>query len=60
MNKLNYSELSFIENALIYFCDNVVKIMKQNQDSYSDEEILEFRSSVQELIRKISRIKEGE
>lgn len=60
MNKLNYSELVFIENTLTYFCINETKIMKQNQDTYSDEEITKFRSSVQELICKIQKIREGE
>ena len=60
MSKLNYSELAFIENALTYFCINETKVMEQNQNIYSDEEILGFRSSVQELINKISKIKEGE
>lgn len=60
MGKLNYSELAFIENALTYFCINETKIMEQNLDVYSDEEIIGFRSSVQELIDKISKIKEGE
>lgn len=60
MNKLNYSELAFIENALIYFCINESKVMEQNQNIYSEEEIAGFRSSVQDLIYKISKIKEGE
>lgn len=60
MEKLNYSELAFVENALIYFCINESKVMEQNQQIYSQEEISGFRSSVQELINKISKIKEGE
>lgn len=60
MEKLNYSELAFIENALTYFCINESKVMEKNQNVYSNEEISGFRSSVQELINKISKIKEGE
>lgn len=58
MNGLNYSELVFIEDTLTYFSINEMKKMKQN--NYSDEEIVEFRSSIQELIRKIQKIREGE
>lgn len=60
MEKLNSSELAFIENALTYFCIKESGLMEQNQDIYSKEEILGFRSSVQELINKISKIREGE
>lgn len=60
MGNLNYSELAFIENALTYFCINESKLMEQNQNIYTDEEISKFRSSVQELVNKISKIKEGE
>ncbi|MBQ2835847.1 MAG: hypothetical protein IJE68_03335 [Clostridia bacterium] len=60
MKKLNYSELVFIENALTYFCINETKVMEQNQNIYSEEEISGFRSSVQDLINKIIKIKEGE
>lgn len=60
MEKLNSSELAFIENALTYFCRKESGLMEQNPDIYSKEEISGFRSSVQELINKISKIKEGE
>lgn len=60
MKKLNYLELVFIQNALTYFCINETKVMEQNQNIYSEEEISGFRSSVQDLINKIEKIKEGE
>lgn len=60
MGKLKYTELVFIENALTYFCNKESKVMEQNLDIYSAEEITEFRSSVQDLIKKIVKIREGE
>lgn len=60
MKKLNYSELVFVENALTYFCINESKVMEENLDIYSMEEISGFRSSVQDLINKIVKIREGE
>ena len=60
MKDLKYSELIFIENCLFYFCNKETKIMKQNQNFYSDDEIKDFRSSVMDLIFKIQKIREGE
>lgn len=55
--KLTYSDYVFIQNALIYYCINETKFMKE---LYSDVEISKFRSSVQELIDKIENFKRGE
>ena len=57
MEKLTYSDYAFIENALIYYRIHESKIMEQ---IYSNEEISKFRLSVQHLINKIQKIKEGE
>lgn len=57
MGNLSYSDLVFIENALTYFC---IQEMKQMENLYSDKEIEKFRLSVQNLIDKVSKIKEGE
>lgn len=60
MEKLNYSELVFIENTLTYYCIHEIREMKKYPDIYSDEEITKFRLSVQELINKIQKLEEGE
>lgn len=60
MGKLNYSDWVFIENALTYYCIQETRLMEKNLDTYSYEEITEFRSSIKELIDKVSKIKEGE
>ena len=60
MGKLSYSDWVFIENALLYFSIHETRIMEKNQNVYSGEEISLFRSSVQDLIDKVSRIREGE
>ena len=57
MEKLNYSELAFLQNALTYYLNHETKIMKQ---IYTNEEIAKFRISIQELNNKIEKIKEGE
>ena len=60
MEKLNYSELVFVEDVLTYYLIREIREMKQYPDMYSDKEITEFRLSVQELIDKIERIRKGE
>ena len=57
MEKLTYSELAFVQNALTYYCIHETKIMEQ---IYTNEEISKFRLSLQHLINKIEKIKEGE
>lgn len=57
MEKLTYSDLAFVQNALIYYRIHESKIMEQ---IYTSEEISKFHLSVQHLINKIEKIKEGE
>ena len=57
MEKLNYSELAFLQNALSYYLIHETKIMEQ---IYTNEEIAKFRLSIQQLNNKIEKIKEGE
>ncbi len=57
MEKLTYSELAFVQNALTYYCIHETKIMEK---IYTNEEISKFRLSLQHLINKIEKIKEGE
>lgn len=55
MVKFSYSELTYIEYALTYFCIHECKNMK---NIYSDDEISGFRSSVQSVIDKIIDLEE--
>ena len=60
MGKLGYFDLVFIENALTYYCIQEAKLMEENLNIYSHEEIAEFRSSIKEVIDKIVKLREGE
>lgn len=60
MGNLNYSDLVFIEQCLTYYSINGIRKMKKYPDIYSDEDIDQFRSSVQEIINKILKLKEGD
>ncbi len=58
MGKLSYMDCVFLEQVLMYYSVSGIREMKKNPDIYSDDEILEFRSSVQEITNKIIELKE--
>lgn len=60
MGKLSYMDCVFLEQVLMYYSVSGIREMKKNPDIYSDDEISEFRSSVQEITNKIIELKEGD